>query len=156
MRNITGVLAVIVVFGLASPALAGEHCKASTQDCLNQMVKNLENRGWVGIEMEDEGGNDTMVVTKVITGSPAEQAGFEPGDVLIAVNGIAFSEDNEKALKDAQYAMVPGAEFTYTVGRRGSKLKLDVELGHIPDNVKAQWIGGHMMDHTEIKMASAD
>jgi len=156
MRKIFGVLAVIALIGVPSPAMAGEKCTASTQDCLNQMAKNLENKGWVGIEMENEGGDDRMVVTKVVEGSPAEKAGFKPGDVLVAVNGIAFSDENEKKIKNAQHAMVPGADFTYTVARRGSKVDLNVELGQIPDNVKAQWIGGHMMDHADVKMASAD
>lgn len=157
MRKVCGVLAGIVLFAVASSAGAGEKCTASTQDCLNKMTQNLQNRGWVGIEMDNEGGAYTMVVTKVIEGSPAEAAGFKPGDVLVAVNGIAFSDENEKQLKDAQYAMVPGADFTYTVARRGSNVDLDVELGHIPDAVMAQWVGGHMMDHAEdVKMASAD
>jgi S1-C subfamily serine protease len=120
------------------------------------MAKNFKNRGWVGIEMDDKGGMDKMVVTKVIEGSPAEKAGFKPGDTLVAVNGVAFSEDNKKALKDIQYSMKPGADFTYTVTRKGSKVDLNVELGTLPDNVMAQWIGGHMMDHAELQVASKE
>jgi S1-C subfamily serine protease len=97
-----------------------------------------------------------MVITKVIDGSPAQKAGFMVGDALVAVNGVAFSEDNEKELKDIQYAMTPGAEFTYTVSRKGSKVDLDVELGQLPDDVKAQWVGSHMMEHAEIQMASKE
>jgi S1-C subfamily serine protease len=156
MRKMIGVLVVLVVVALASPAVAGENCTASTQDCLNHMVKNLDNRGWVGIEMDNDGGAYSMVVTKVIDGSPAEKAGFQPGDALVAVNGIEFAEANEQRLKKAQQAMVPGAEFTYTVARRGTNLDLEVELGEIPDNVKAQWIGNHMMDHADTKMAAAN
>ena len=50
--------------------------------------------------------------------------------------------------------MSPGADFTYTVSRKGSKVDLDVELGTLPDSVKAQWVGNHMMDHAELQMAS--
>lgn len=157
MRKTAGVLAVIVMLGSAPHVGAGEKCTASTQDCLNHMAKKLENKGWVGIEMENGGDAYTMIVTRVVEGSPAKKAGFEPGDELVAVNGIAFSEENEKEIKNAQHAMVPGADFTYTVARRGSKVDLNVELGRIPDNVKAQWIGGHMLDHAEgVQMASAD
>ena len=67
---------------------------------------------------------------------------------------MAFSDENEKQIKDIQYSMIPGADFTYTVSRKGSKVDLDVELGELPDNVKAQWIGNHMMDHAEIQVAS--
>jgi len=118
------------------------------------MVKNLANRGWVGLEMDDEGGVDKMVVTRVVEGSPAEKAGFQEGDVMVAVNGVAYAEENQKRLKDVKYSMKPGADFTFTVARRGTKIDLDVELGSIPENVRAEWIGDHMMDHAELQMAS--
>ena len=158
MKRVMSVLAVVMIMAMAAPAMAGEgyKCTASTQDCLNKMAKNLQNRGWVGIEMDDKGGTDQMVVTKVVEGSPAEKAGFKKGDVLAAVNGIAFTDANEKKLKDVRYSMKPGADFTYTVVRHGAKKDLHVELGHIPENVMAQWVGGHMMDHVELQMASTD
>ena len=156
MKRAIGVLTVVMMMAVGAPAFAGDasKCSASTQDCLNYMVKNLDNRGWVGIEMNDKGGTGMMIVTKVIDGSPAQKAGFEVGDTLVAVNGVAFSDENEKQLKDIQYAMTPGADFTYTVSRRGSRVDLDVELGDLPDSVKAQWVGSHMMDHAELQMAS--
>jgi len=158
MKRAIGVLAVVMIMGMVVPATAGDanKCPASTQDCLNHMAKNLSNRGWVGIEMDDKGGVGMMVITKVIDGSPAEKAGFKVGDALVAVNGVSFSEENEKQLNDIKYSMTPGADFTYTVTRKGSKVDLDIELGSIPDHVKAQWIGGHMMDHAELQMASKE
>ena len=156
MNRSIGVLSVVMILVMSVPAMAGDatKCSASTQDCLNHMATNLNNRGWVGIEMDDKGGVGMMVITKVIDGSPAEKAGFKVGDALVAVNGVEFSEENDKELKDIQYAMSPGADFTYTVSRKGSKVDLDVELGTLPDSVKAQWVGSHMIDHAELQMAS--
>jgi len=158
MNRLIGVLTVVMMMAMSAPAMAGEagKCSASTQDCLNHMAKNLKNRGWVGIEMDDKSGTGMMIITKVIDGSPAQNAGFEIGDALVAVNGVAFSDENEKQIKDIQYSMIPGADFTYTVSRKGSKVDLDVELGELPDNVKAQWIGNHMVDHAELQMASKE
>ena len=156
MKKTGTVIAVVMLMVMSAPAMAGEKCTSSTQDCLDHMAKNLKNRGWVGIEMDDEGGMDKMVVTKVVEDSPAQRAGFKKGDVLVAVNGVTFAEENQKQLKDVQYAMKPGSDFTYTVARSGKKVKLEVELGNIPENVMAQWIGGHMMDHAELQMASAE
>ena len=156
-RTISMVMAVTMMV-MAAPAMAGDTstCPASTQDCLNHMVKSFNNRGWVGIEMDDKGGAGKMIIVKVIDGSPAQKAGFQVGDALLAVNGVRFSEENEKQLKDIQYSMIPGADFTYTVSRKGSKVDLEVELGVLPDDVKAQWIGQHMMDHAEIQLASKE
>jgi S1-C subfamily serine protease len=158
MKRVIGVMTVVMMMVMAAPAMAGgaHKCSATTQDCLNHMVKSLNNRGWVGIEMDDKGGAGMMIITRVIDGSPAQKAGFKVGDALVAVNGVAFSEENEKQLKDLQYSMTPGNDFTYTVSRKGSKVDLDVELGTLPKDVKAQWIGNHMMDHAEIKMASKE
>jgi predicted metalloprotease with PDZ domain len=156
MKRAIGVFLVVMIMVMAVPATAGDasKCTASTQDCLNHMVKSLNNRGWVGIEMDDKGGVGMMVITKVIDDSPAQKAGFLVGDALVAVNGVRFSDENEKQLKDIQYAMTPGADFTYTVSRKGSKVDLEVELGELPDNIKAEWIGHHMMDHAELQIAS--
>jgi len=158
MKRAIGVVLVVMIMVVSGPVFAGAagSCTASTQDCLNHMAKNLNNRGWVGIEMDDKGGVGMMVITKVIDGSPAEKAGFQVGDALVAVNGVSFADENEKQLKDIQYAMTPGADFTYTVSRKGSKVDLDVELGQLPDNVKAQWVGMHMMEHAEMQMASKE
>ena len=158
MKRAFGVFLAVTIMVMAVPATAGDanKCTASTQDCLNHMASNLSKRGWVGIEMDDKGGDGMMVITKVISESPAEKAGFQIGDALVAVNGVAFADENEKQLKDIQYSMTPGADFTYTVSRKGSKVDLDVELGQLPDSVKAQWVGHHMMDHAEMKMASKE
>ena len=155
MKRVIGVLMVVVMMVVAAPAMARDanKCSASTQDCLNHMAKNLNNRGWVGIEMDDKGGAGMMIITKVIDGSPAQMAGFKVGDALVAVNGVAFSDENENQIKDIRYSMRPGADFTYTVSRKGSKVDLEVELGKLPDSVKAQWVGNHMMDHAELQMA---
>jgi predicted metalloprotease with PDZ domain len=158
MKRVIGAVMVVMVAVTSAPAMAGEghRCTASTQDCLNYMVKNLKDRGWLGIEMDDKGGIDKMIVTKVVEHSPAEKAGFKVGDTLAAVNGIAFSEDNQQQLKDIQYSMKPGAEFSYTVSRKGSTIDLHAELGELPESVMAQWIGGHMIDHAELKMVSKE
>lgn len=158
MQRLVAVCSVAMAVVMAAPAVAGDRsrCPASTQDCLNSMVKSLRHRGWVGIEMEDRGGIDKMVVTRVIEDSPAARSGFKVGDGLVAVNGVAYSEENQQQLQDMRYAMKPGAEFTYTVSRRGSRVDLEVELGEIPESVMALWIGKHMMEHAEIQMASKE
>ena len=94
-----------------------------------------------------------MTITRVEPGSPAEAAGLKEGDVLTALNGIRFSEENKEAMKGAQAKMTVGATVTYTVDRAGRNMDLDVTLGSIPDTVMAKWIGRHMLDHASLTVA---
>ena len=84
MKRLVGLLTVVIVVAMVMPAVAGEghKCTASTQDCLNKMANSMNNRGWVGLEIDNDGGMDKMVVTKVVEGSPAEAAGFRTGVAL--------------------------------------------------------------------------
>jgi len=74
--------------------------------------------------------------------------------MILVMSVPAMAGDATKCSASTQDAMSPGADFTYTVSRKGSKVDLDVELGTLPDSVKAQWVGNHMMDHAELQMAS--
>jgi S1-C subfamily serine protease len=119
------------------------------------MAMMFKDRGWVGIEMNKEEGAANMHVTRVIPDSPAHAAGFEIGDVLLALNGIKFAEATDEQMKEAQTVMKPGATVTYTVQRGDSEVDLKPVLGEMPDEVLAQWIGDHMVNY-HVDMASAE
>jgi S1-C subfamily serine protease len=139
--------AMALAAALAVPAAAGEKgkkCEMDAQACLIKMAAALENRGWVGIEMDEENGR--MVVKRVVPGSPAEAAGMNPGDALVALNGTPVGEKSEAAKKAAQKAMVPGGKVTYTVLRDGKERPVEVTLGKLPREVLAQWVGAHMLE----------
>jgi C-terminal processing protease CtpA/Prc len=148
-------LAMVMVAAVAVTAMAGEghKCTASTQECLDYMKTHMTDRGWVGIEYDQE----EMKVIRVIEGSPAERAGFHKGDVMVGMEGIDFAEENMAQLQKIQQAkMKPGNTMTYTVRRAGQMKNLEVTLGELPDEVLAQWVGNHMLkDHAEeMKIAS--
>ncbi len=155
MRRLAYSLIVVLVVVVAVPLVAGDEqrCKASTQDCLNYMNANLEHRGWVGIEYDEE----DQKVLRVIEGSPADKAGFRKGDVIVAMNGVDITEDNSDVLKKMKYEqMKPGNKVTYTVARASMKKNLEVTLAAVPDEIIAQWVGQHMLEgHAEeIQVAS--
>lgn len=151
MRRSLLVCVMVVLVAVPLAAGEGKKCTHSTQECLNYMVSNMKDRGWVGIEYDEE----TMTVTRVMPESPAEAAGFKAGDVMTAVNGIAFGEENSAKLKELEWK--PGATMAYTLDRHGSTKTVKVTLAPIPENVLAQWVGSHMIEgHTEIKVASLD
>lgn len=146
MKRLVTLLVPAVLISLSAPALAGEKCTASTQECLDYMVQHYGNRGWLGIEGDyNEAG--ALVLARVIPDSPAEKGGFLAGDALVAVDGIAYGSENEAALKAVKTRMVPGAEFTFTIRRAGETVALKAVLAKMPEDVLARMIGMHMMEH---------
>jgi S1-C subfamily serine protease len=156
MKRIGYACVVVLILAVAVPLVAGDKhkCKASTQDCLDKMNAKLQQKAWLGIETEESGGGH-WAVSKVIAGSPAEKAGFKKGDVLLAINGVEMTADNKPAIKKAQHDQGPGSKATYVVKRQGGKVKLKAELGKVPAEMRARWIGEHLVDqHSQVKMAS--
>jgi S1-C subfamily serine protease len=144
-----------LVLLIAIPLLAGpgHKCTATTQECLDKMAVKLKAQGWVGIE-GDKKDNGHFVIKKVFSGSPAEKAGLKPGDVVFAMNGVEFGDANKDKLKKIKKGLEPGETLTYSVKRDGKKKDIAIKLGKVPDEVLAQWIGEHMLQHASVKMAS--
>lgn len=150
---------IILFMFFAAPGWAGEEhkkivkkdeykCTMSTQECLNKMTEHLKQTGWVGIEYEPQK-TGYWKILRVVPESPAEAAGLQPDDVIFAMNGIEFSEKNEKKLKMASKDRKPGVEITYTVKRGGQDKDISLTLAPMPADVMAGWIGHHMMDHAQ-------
>lgn len=128
--------------------VAGKHCSYSKEECAAKMAQAREN-GWLGVMLEkDETG--TMTIIEVVSGSPAEKAGFRPGDVFFAVNGVEFSDENQDKLKAIKATLKPGAGATYTVKREGESKALNATLGTMPDEVYTAWVAEHMKEHTAL------
>lgn len=149
-RSLWIAVAAVVI---AVPAMAGEKCTSSTQECLDYMSHQMKDSGWVGIELDTK--DEMMVITKVVPSSPAETAGMQPGDALIAMYGIEFSEANQEKLKTARKEWKPGQAVEYTVKRDGVDRKINLTLANMPADVLAQWIGRHMMEHATVETADA-
>jgi len=130
----------------AAKLVANHKCSSSTQECLDYMATKFKDRGWVGIEMEIDDETSAMSVTKVEAHSPAMEAGFKEGDVLVALNGVRLDDESKEKVKGAQQKMTIGSTVTYTIERNGKKKDLDVTLGQIPEAVLAKWIGRHMIE----------
>jgi C-terminal processing protease CtpA/Prc len=143
---------ILLIFVLAAPSWAGEKhmkkCETSTQECLNKMSEWAKSSGWIGIEYEPQKDN-TWRIVKVVPDSPAEAGGLKIDDIVFAMYGIEFSEDNSKKLKQARKDWAPGQEVVYTVKRNGHDKEISLTLAPMPADVMAQWIGKHMIEHAE-------
>ena len=153
-RHIWLILVAVAMIAIL-PAFAGEHgkCTMSTQDCLDHMAASMKSSGWVGVELDTDKA-EGYAVTKVIPGSPAEAAGIEAGDILVALNGVAFKKENDDALMKARKDWKPGQTVSYTVKRNGSERQVSLTLASWPADVIARSIGQHMLEHASAEVAS--
>jgi serine protease Do len=67
------------------------------------------------------------LVVEVMEGSPAAQAGLEPGDFIIALNGEKIDDPLHLIHKIARTA--PGTRVTLTVIRGGKEMKIEATVG---------------------------
>ena len=53
--------------------------------------EHVDEVGWrlVGLKVKDKSRTDAVAITSVRRGSPADRAGIRPGDLLVALNGVA-------------------------------------------------------------------
>ena len=97
-------------------------------------------RGWLGVQIQDvdEGmakalqlnGWNGAIISQVIKNSPAEDAGIEKQDVIIAVNGVKV--DDSSNLKNLISSGRPHDKTKLTLIRNGHEKKLTVTLGIRP------------------------
>ncbi len=81
-------------------------------------------RPWLGVayQMQEEGAR----IVEVIPGSPADEAGLRPGDLVTEVEGTAVTA--ERPLADLILRYAPGDEITLTIKRDGRTKHLSVVL----------------------------
>ena len=126
-----------------------------TQACLNAMAAKFKGRGWAGVSLDWSEG--MLAIKEVHKGTPAEKAGVKPGDVLVAINGIEYAEENYAKIGEFESQMKPGKTFTYTISHKGKKRDVTVTLAEMPMEVVAAMVGAHLVtDHAVVEIATAD
>lgn len=141
-----------------APALAGEEhekCKQDAEVCARDMAAALKKRGWMGITFDTEKNTGQVVLEEVFEASPAEAAGLEAGDILLALNGTAYVDENKAELEKAYMDMRPGGTMTYDIERDGQRLEIVVTIGEVPDYIVAQWVGKHMLEYHPAEEAAS-
>lgn len=83
---------------------------------------------WIGVPTAQL----TNSVGGVVDGSPAQVAGLQPGDRLLAVDGVEADGDVE-AVRRALRSHAPGETVSLTVGRDGRTLDVDAKLDVLRD-----------------------
>jgi serine protease Do len=98
-------------------------------------------RGWLGVSVQSLdadiaaglglAGPEGALVASVVPGGPAERAGLQAGDVIVAIDGepVADVRDLVARIGDAD----PASSIELDVWRRGERQTLDATLGAGPD-----------------------
>ena len=113
---------------------------ATAKLVLEQIVQHgVVIRGWLGAEYGDApmlpggllpGAPRGVAVTNVYRGSPADQAGLEPGDVLLKINGDDIADQND--LRNREAALDPGTTVHLGGLRAGVPFSADLTLSQRP------------------------
>ena len=93
-------------------------------------------RGWLGVQIQDftpelassvgTPNQKGAMVASVVDGSPAQKAGFQQGDVVIALNGTAIHDS--KVLTRQVASIHAGQNATFTVLRNGARHTLTATI----------------------------
>lgn len=122
--EMVGVVALnIGLIGRATLAIPAENYFAHAADLLSngRRTSGLK-RAWIGVFCHSL--HDQAVIAGVIPGSPADRAGFKPGDIVRAVNDDRVVERHE--FYNALWALKPGALVEIEVVRNGTPTHLPV------------------------------
>jgi S1-C subfamily serine protease len=142
MSRMVSTLVLALILSMVTLASAGgekcakeakEHSAHAAHDAVAEKAKH----GWLGLDLDKSASG--YVVTGVSADSPAAEAGFQKGDVLVAFNGIALADANKDALKKAKAGLTVGSRVTYTVSRAGAQRQVTAKLAEVPPQVLAQW-----------------
>lgn len=129
--------------GLAIPS---NQVKTVAQELIQSGHVTNTGHGFLGIKGEDvtpeiaSASGLTVQSGVLITGfandvagqSPAQTAGMQSGDVIVAVNGQQISDSTD--LASAVTVLAPGKQVALTVVRGSSRLTINVTLGERPTN----------------------
>jgi S1-C subfamily serine protease len=66
-------------------------------------------------------------VSRVASGSPANSAGLQRGDIIVQVGDVAI--DDTHSYLNTLYTYEPGDQVVLTIVRQGADLELQVTLG---------------------------
>jgi serine protease Do len=105
-------------------------------------AKGRVERGWLGVQIQQVTPAIAQalglpkaagaLVVRVGAGSPAAQAGFEPGDVILSVKGQEMKRVHDLPLAVAE--MPIGQMVAVTIWRRQAVLSLQPVIGEMPTN----------------------
>ena len=120
--------------GFAIPANLAQHVADSL------MATGRVDRGWIGVSVQalnpdlasafKHAGNDGVLVTSVMDGTPAKESGLQSGDIIVRVDRKAI--ESPRDLINTIGEREPGERVDLTIEREGAVETIPVKLAHRP------------------------
>jgi len=148
MRAVARLLALVLLLAAVPAAAEQARCPLDLATCLNRF-QLMRERPWMGVGVD----RDSLGVYRIVdvtAGSPAEQAGMQPGDVLEKIGGKPPGDwfAGKAGWKSGDHGAI-------LVARSGRDRTLDMPYRMIPDEVFARLVGVHMVEGHLAYMNSA-
>ncbi len=147
MKKLLVLVLAALLFPVSAAAGGKQHAErtACGAECVEKLKAKYANKAWLGVEYAkmDSG---YYKIKAVHPGSPAEKAGFQAGDVMLAMNGVEYTKANKKAVKAAWSQVSVGSEVNYKVKRQGEKVGLVATLDNVPADLQAEWIANYVKE----------
>lgn len=96
------------------------------------IVNGKVTRGQLGFSGTEYPDQDGIVISNVASGSPADLAGVQVGDILLAIDEQSISNASETL--DFIAETPPGTELQLTIERDNARLTIQVEVGELGVN----------------------
>ncbi|HLP85915.1 MAG TPA: trypsin-like peptidase domain-containing protein [Phycisphaerales bacterium] len=136
---------------------------ATIESRVQQMIRGGELRtGFMGITFTegedpvyDEKGRHVglgVAINAVQRGGPAETAGLDAGDVIVAVDGEEVSSSD--VMRAIISSKAPGTKVAIRVYRDGKPMEFEVTLGAITDEARAQNYDRIMLEQYGVRVAN--
>ena len=93
--------------------------------------RSPDERGWLGVWLIENESGVGAVVRRVEDGSPAQEAGLEPGDILLTLAGKPIASPSQ--LDFLLDRMKPGTEVSFGLVRNSVQMEKTVQLGTQPE-----------------------
>ena len=114
---------------------------SSAKNIMEQIIQHgAVTRGWIGVEAQEITpelaesfglpDNNGVLIAGVVRGSPAESAGFRPGDVLLTVGAKPVTDP--QVMLDLIAALKPEERAPFRLRRDKSLIDLQVKVGKRP------------------------
>ena len=145
MKKLLVLVLAALLFPLSAAAGGDKQRTACGAECVEKLQAKYANKAWLGVEY-DKTDSGYYKIKAVHPGSPAEKAGFQAGDIMLAMNGVEYTKANKKAVKAAWSEVSVGTEVNYKVKRQGEKVGLVATLDNVPADLQAQWIADYVKE----------